>query len=259
MLTDQQVARFQQDGFLKGNRVLDDAQVDELCAELDRVIRDQAQPVSQPVLLRNLAKEGSTTWQIVNIWMASQPFAALVNHSVIAAEVAQLAEARELRLWHDQIQYKIAGTGGVNMWHQDFPYWGILDSPHQVTAWVALDDVDEENGCMSMVPGSHHWGNQIGFLHTIKEYDDMPAGFQDRPIERRYCPVRRGEVHFHHAMTWHGSHANTSGRPRRAIALHYMTEQTRYVASGSHPMQPFVKVADGDKLEGDSFPLVWRG
>jgi len=69
--------------------------------------------------------------------------------------------------------------------------------------------------------------------------------------------VKRGEVHYHHAMTWHGSPSNKSGRPRRAIALHFMTEETHYVASGDHVMKPLVEVADGQKMEGLHFPLVW--
>ena len=260
MLSSSQVEQFHRDGFLRGGRMLSDEAVETLREEMGRVIHDRDKGGKQPVLCHNFSREDTPVWQIVNIWEASAAYHDLIFHPTIVEEVAQLTGARTLRMWHDQIQYKPASQGGINMWHQDSPLWPILmPKTAQVTAWIALDEVDEENGCMSMVPGSHHWGNQIGFLHTIKEYDDMPAGFQDRPIERRYCPVRRGEVHFHHAMTWHGSHANTSSRPRRAIALHYMTEQTRYVASGSHPMQPFVKVADGDKLEGDSFPLVWRG
>jgi ectoine hydroxylase-related dioxygenase (phytanoyl-CoA dioxygenase family) len=71
------------------------------------------------------------------------------------------------------------------------------------------------------------------------------------------CPVGKGEVHFHHGLTWHGSPANKSGRPRRAVALHYMTEQTRYKASGDHLMKKFVTVQDGAKLEGPAFPLVY--
>jgi ectoine hydroxylase-related dioxygenase (phytanoyl-CoA dioxygenase family) len=258
MLTPDQVALYQSQGFLKGSRKLDDAQLEILREETERVIRDKGQPVPQPVLLHNIGQGERKIWQIVDIWMASAPFAKLVRHADIAAEVAQLTGAAELRLWHDQIQYKVAETGGVNMWHQDWPYWGVLDAPHQLTAWVALDDVAVDNGCMSMVPGSHLWGNQINELHKLKNYDDLPTTFQGRAIERRYCPVAKGEVHYHHALTWHGSHANTSGRPRRAIALHYMTEQTRYKASGIHPMKPHIKVADGAKLEGDAFPVVWR-
>jgi len=258
MLTKEQVATFQQQGYLKGSRVLTDAQVEELRAEVERVIADRDKPVPQPVSITNLARNtGGVVWQIVNICNASAPFAALVRHPQITEEVAQLTGARELRLWHDQIQFKPAATGGVNMWHQDWPYWGILDAPHQVTAWVALDDVDPDNGCMSMVPGSHRGGNNIQFLHQIPAFDQMPAEFEGRPLTVKPCPVRNGEVHYHHALTWHGSPANKSGRPRRAIALHYMTEQTRYKASGQHLMKRFVTVADGAPLSGDAFPLVW--
>lgn len=259
MLNNQQIAAYQTNGYIKGERVLDDAAVEELRDELDRVIRDRDKPGLQPVLLRNLSKPGSgtTLWQIVDIWMASQAFRRLISHPQITEAAGKLGGARELRLWHDQIQYKIAETGGVNMWHQDWPYWPILDAPHQITAWVALDDVDVDNGCMSMVPGSHLWGRNDVFLRSLPNYDAMPQEFQGHKVERVYCPVAKGEVHFHHALTWHGSHANKSGRPRRAIALHFMTEQTRYVSAGEHPMKAHVTVGDGEPLQGNAFPLVW--
>src|SRR5207248_1136185 len=124
------------------------------------------------------------------------------------------------------IQYKPAAIGGVNMWHQDSPYWPILTPKDvQLTAWVALDDADAENGCMSMVPGSHRWGDRISALHALKDFNAMPELFEGKKLEVRLCPVEKGAVHFHHPLTWHGSQANTSGRPRRAIALHFMTER----------------------------------
>lgn len=259
MLTESQIAQFHAQGFLKGSRVLTDEEVETLRAELTRVIEQQDTLTRRPVSLRNLSSNPEApVWQIVNIWEASEPFRALIHHPQIVAEVAQLTGASQLRVWHDQIQYKPAEIGGVNHWHQDAPYWPILTPmTAQVTAWVALDDVDESNGCMSMVPGSHQWGNQIDFLHTIKDYRAMPASFQGHPITVVSCPVRKGEVHYHHALTWHGSHENTSGRPRRAIAIHYMTQETRYVASGNHLMKQFVTVPDGAPLQGDHFPLVW--
>jgi hypothetical protein len=36
-----------------------------------------------------------------------------------------------------------------------------------------------------------------------------------------------------------------------------MTEKTVYDASGEHPMKPFVTVQDGERLQGDAFPLIW--
>jgi phytanoyl-CoA hydroxylase len=259
MLNEEQVAFFKANGYVNGGKVLSDAEVDELRAEIDRVIVDDGKPgIPQPVLLRNLSPNANApVWQIVNIWEASHPFKRLISHPQVTKGLAQLTNATELRIWHDQIQYKPAQIGGVNMWHQDAPYWPIIAPMTEVTGWVALDDVDEENGCMSMVPGSHLWGDNIEFLHTLKNYEDMPSEFDDHEIKVVRCPVKKGEVHYHHALTWHGSHANTSGRPRRAIALHYMTQDTRFVASGEHVMKKFVEVGDGELMSGDHFPLVY--
>jgi phytanoyl-CoA hydroxylase len=107
------------------------------------------------------------------------------------------------------------------------------------------------------VPGSHLWGNNIDFLTSLPNYEAMPTEYKGHKVNVIRRPVKRGEVHYHHALTWHGSHANTSGRPRRAIALHYMTQDTRYVASGEHVMKPFVMVADGEKMQGEHFPLAY--
>lgn len=260
MLTPEQIAQFKSTGYLRGARMLADAEVETLRAEVERVIRDRdRKDVPQPVMCHNFTGNADApVWQIVNIWEASEPFGRLIHQPVIAEEIAQLTGAQTLRIWHDQIQYKPASRGGVNMWHQDAPLWPILAPMTEVTAWVALDDVDTENGCMSMVPGSHLWGDHMDYLRTLKDFHtDMPAKFQEHAVEVKTCPVRKGEVHYHHALTWHGSRANTSGRPRRAIALHYMSEATRYVASGSHPMKPFVEVADGEVMRGKHFPQVW--
>ncbi|MCA1595527.1 MAG: phytanoyl-CoA dioxygenase family protein, partial [Chloroflexi bacterium] len=259
-LTTEQVEQFKRDGYLRGGKVLDDDQVRVLQDEVGRVIDSFGGEGPQPVLCHNLSGQNNRpVWQIVNIWEASDPFHTLIHNQQIAQEMAQLTGASTLRIWHDQIQYKPAETGGVNMWHQDAPLWPILAPMTEVTAWVALDDVDEENGCMSMVPGSHRWGNQIAFLNTLRSFDEMPSSFEGHTVEVRRCPVRKGEVHFHHALVWHGSHANNSGRPRRAIALHYMTNETRYVASGDHVMKQFVSLSDGEMMQGDHFPVVWQG
>ena len=260
MLSDEQVSAFQRDGYVNGGLALDEDKVEDLRSELARVIADDGKPdVKQPVSLRNLSRDDNhPVYQIVNIWEASAPFHKLTSNAKIVEEIAQLTGASKLKVWHDQIQYKPAETGGVNMWHQDAPLWPIILPMTEVSAWVALDDVDEGNGCMSMVPGSQAWGNQMAFIRDLESYDAMPDTFEDKSIAVIRRPVKKGEVHYHHALTWHGSHANTSDRPRRAIAIHYMTDETRYVASGEHLMKSFVDVADGEVLEGDHFPTVWE-
>jgi phytanoyl-CoA hydroxylase len=122
-----------------------------------------------------------------------------------------------------------------------------------VTAWIALDDADPDNGCMEMVEGSHEWGDQLAFLRTTR---DLPRSYDGHDIRVRSCPVRCGYVHYHHSLTWHRSGSNSSTRPRRAVAIHYISAATRYRAEGEHLLKAQVEAADGEPLRGTSFPLV---
>lgn len=260
MLTEDQVAQFHRDGYLNGGIGLSEAVVEELRDELDRVIaNDGKSDVPKPVELRNMNRKNpdAPVWQVVNIWEVSGAYRRLLSHQKITEEVAQLTGAKGLRIWHDQIQYKPPVEGGTTSWHQDAPLWPIIKPMTEVSAWVALDDVDASNGCMSMVPGSHQWGNQITFVRGLETFDAMPDKFEDHEVKLVMRPVKKGEVHYHHGLTWHGSHDNTSNRPRRAIAIHYMTEEARFVASGEHVMKQFVEVEDGELMKGEHFPLVW--
>ena len=104
MLTQTQVDTFREKGFLLGNRVLSDEQVEELRTELARVIDDYEKPdVKQPVRIANLGgRQESPVWQIVNIWEASDAYHRLIYNPVIVEEIGQLTSATELRVWHDQ-------------------------------------------------------------------------------------------------------------------------------------------------------------
>lgn len=260
MLTAEQIEQYRRSGFVNGGPILDDDTVTVLQREVLRVIddRDKAD-TPQPVLLRNLSPdEAHPIWQIVNIYEASPAFNELVRNPRIAAMAATLTGAERLRIWHDQVQYKPQALGGRLAWHQDSPLWGTLQPKDaQITAWIALDDADADNGCMYMVPGSHKWGDQQAWIAQQPEGALLPEAFDGHPLHILMCPVKRGHVHFHHSLTWHGSGTNHSNRPRRAIGIHYMTERTVYDASGDHLMKPFITVADGAPLGGERFPQVW--
>ena len=271
MLDEQQLQEFHDNGFVKGSKALTDKQVEVLREETLRVIDEfggDSSPTNgkpRPVLIANLKADArNPVWQVVNIWEASPAFEELARRNEgVLAEVVQIMqremEARQVRLFHDQIVFKPAETGGVNMWHQDSPLWPVLTpKDRQLSAWIALDDVDEENGCMSMVPGSHRWGDQLQFLHTVEDFRALPSSFQGHPVQAVPCPVAKGQIHFHHPLTWHGSPANLSSRPRRAIALHYMSERAVFEPNGVHCMKPFIHVAGGETVQGDHFPLVWQ-
>ena len=278
MLTEAQIAEFLHNGFLNGGRILTDDQIQELKDELEDLLKrgpdDFAEDEPKPVLFHNMTRDrdpGKCVWQIVNIWQVCSGYKRLIFHPLIVDAISRLTDATDLMVWHDQIQHKPAGYGGATRWHQDAPLWPIIRPMTPVSAWVALDDALEENGCMWMVPGSHKWGNQIEFLktqHALDQVEDFgniegftpPEHAEVQTVEPRPWPVKAGEVSFHHSLTWHGSPLNHSDRPRRAIAVHYMTGESRYVASGRHVMQEFVHIEDNELMSnaGDHFPFVYR-
>ncbi|GMA59583.1 phytanoyl-CoA dioxygenase family protein [Alicyclobacillus fastidiosus] len=269
MLTKQQLETFEKNGFLKGDVVLRDEEVDELRKDLDRVMEGKS--VKKPVLNRNMLEEHGhgmamtkrpTVIQIVNMWMTSDAYLRHAANPTICEEVAQLCRTTALRIWHDQVQYKPPLIGGPGNWHQDHPAWPIIQPADLVSAWVALDDATVENGCMWMVPGSHKWGNQSQYISDTNDFKAMhndPTQLPDgAKVECVPFEIKKGQVGYHHCLTWHGSGPNRSQRKRRAIAVHYMPEHIRFEPSGHHPMEDYIMVPAGERLTGESFPLVYE-
>ncbi|MFC4597643.1 phytanoyl-CoA dioxygenase family protein [Cohnella hongkongensis] len=274
MLNESQLAEFERNGFLKGGVVLSDDEVEALREELELVMAGKS--VKKPVLAHNMladGEEGATPYdgmkmivnekviQIVNIWMASDAFFQHAANKRIVEEIAQLCNTDTVRIWHDQVQYKPPVTGGPTAWHQDHPLWPIIQPADLVSAWVALDDAVVENGCMWMVPGSHKWGDQQKYLTSDKDFmpchrrpELLPEGAEVKAVP---FEIKKGQVGYHHSLTWHGSPHNRSDKKRRAIAVHYMPGHTRYVPSSDHVMLSYVGVNKGDILQGPHFPVVY--
>jgi len=270
MLTREQIETFDQVGFLKGNVILSDQEVEVLREELDSVMAGKS--VKKPVLNRNMLDGNSeygmsmskkeTVVQIVNIWMASEAFFNHAGNRRMCEDIAQLCRADTLRIWHDQIQYKPPITGGPTSWHQDHPAWPIIQPADLISAWVALDDATIENGCMWMVPGSHKWGDQSKYMAStsdFKPYHKEPGLLpSDAKVEAVPFEIKKGQVGYHHCLTWHGSPHNRSERKRRAIAVHFMPGHIRFIPTGHHPMEPYIEVKQGEILTGDGFPVVYQ-
>ena len=58
-------------------------------------------------------------------------------------------------VYFSQIFFKAPEGGGPKPAHQDNYYFGPTDIEGVVTAWIALDDATEENGCLDFIKGSH--------------------------------------------------------------------------------------------------------
>ncbi len=260
MLTDEQIQSFRENGFLVYGRVLTDEQLQALRESLARVLSGQS--AASPEAMRNIGGGAdSVVTQIVNMWEAEAAFREHLYHDAIVPMVAQLMGADTVRVWHDQMQLKPARIGGPTIWHQDHPYWPVIQPADLVSAWVALEDATAENGAMSMVRRSHLWGQYDGGTVGINA-DYSPAhdpAFlpEGETVEVVPCEVPAGGVVFHHCRTWHGAPANHSEHPRPAIAVHYMPGWTRYEPSGrSHMVEHHIHVAPGEPLTGDHFPTV---
>lgn len=115
---------------------------------------------------------------------------------------------------------KPPGTRHVTPPHQD-NYYFCLRPAQVLTMWLALDEIDDENGCLRYVRGSHSLGirphqrtSTLGFSQGIGDFG--PTDLQNEmPIH-----ARPGDVLIHHADTIHRAEANTSLiRHRRSFAL----------------------------------------
>lgn len=112
--------------------------------------------------------------------------------------------------------------------HQD-NYYFCLSPPQVLTMWLALDTVDEENGCLRYVRGSHlpplrpHGRtNTLGFSQGIIDYCDA-----DREREA-ILHARPGDMLIHHGNTIHRADANRSAtRHRRSFAMVFQTDSCR--------------------------------
>jgi ectoine hydroxylase-related dioxygenase (phytanoyl-CoA dioxygenase family) len=173
--------------------------------------------------------------KIDNAWWADPDLAALATDPVLAAIAAALLGAPDVRLWQDQLLYKPPGGPAETTigWHQDWASWDTVASHAAfVTAWVAFDDVDDENGAMQMLPASHTWGlvpNGSNFFATDRDaqLDALASRGESAPAS---IVMQAGQVSFHHPLTFHGSGPNTSDRLRRSLAVHFVDASVTAVA-----------------------------
>src|SRR5437588_835185 len=83
---------------------------------------------------------------------------------------------------------------------------------------MILDDVDERNGCMQVVPKSHTWGRfePINLINAQSIFDLVPD-----PDSKKFTPavmrMPAGSSTFHHGLTFHYASSNQTDRPRRAM------------------------------------------
>jgi Phytanoyl-CoA dioxygenase (PhyH) len=134
------------------------------------------------------------------------------------------------RLYWEQSVAKPPAARTELPWHQDNGYTP-LDPEQYLTCWLALDDVDLDNGCIQILPESHRQG-------TLPHHDDREKnsyfriGFEGDDSDAVSIPVARGDVLAFSSLALHRSGPNTSGRGRRAWIIQYCPGHARSALSG---------------------------
>jgi ectoine hydroxylase-related dioxygenase (phytanoyl-CoA dioxygenase family) len=163
-----------------------------------------------------------------------------------------------VRFWHDQLFCKPARHGGVVAWHQDYSYWTRTVPVAHVSCWIGLDDSTRENGCVHYVPGSHRW-NLLPVTGLADDMDAIKSVLTDRQ-RRDFKPVaielKQGEASFHHPLLVHGSYANTTESPRRAVVVNAFRDGVRS-DSAAPPLDGVPPVPKGEAMGGRFFPLLF--
>jgi ectoine hydroxylase-related dioxygenase (phytanoyl-CoA dioxygenase family) len=266
MLTEEQVRSFEENGFISGVKILTDEQVDILNDELVKL--QSLSPQEKRLFYYYESNESEdpdkVLFHAIGAWRITPGFHDLIWSPAYRMATYQLL-GQSFRLFHDQLFCKPAKHGGVVAWHQDYSYWTFTKPMHHLTCWIGLDDATKENGCLYYVPGSHKWGllpitGLAGDMDAVKQ---VLSKEQIEVFENKFAnELPRGYASFHHPLMMHGSYANYSERPRRAVVLNAMADNTLGNTANYERMEALhsFPVMEQDKiLNSRFFPLLFDG
>lgn len=217
---------YDRDGFVIVRQLLTAAEFTELRQELDRYIREVVPTLPDADAFFDDKSRPETLKQMQH--MTGDPFFRGYIRQPKWVALAELLVGESVTCETPEWFNKPPGTKHVTPPHQD-NYYFCLAPPNVVTIWMALDDVDDENGCLRYVRGSHllpirphSRSNVLGFSQGITDYGDA-----DREAEVR-IHLAPGDVVVHHGNTIHRADANGSlVRNRRAFAMVFKGDSCR--------------------------------
>ncbi|MBT5874359.1 MAG: phytanoyl-CoA dioxygenase family protein [Candidatus Latescibacteria bacterium] len=224
MIDPEALNQYRTNGWVTVENVFEGWEVDRIAEIALQVSRSEETSGEEVRSYRtDISAEGDTApRKIEGPFFKHQAFQSFVLDERLESMLKSILGAKPL-LKGDQIFMKPPHFGSAKPYHQDNFYFDCHPGDHVITAWIALDDVDEANGCLRYVSGSHREGVLPHEPLPGQPYDLTPT--EDRVDLNREttAPVKKGGVVFHHSEALHTSHRNTSDRWRRAYATHWVT------------------------------------
>ena len=140
------------------------------------------------------------------------------------------------RLGNDSVWLKPPGQGSEVAYHRD--RWYV--PTECATAWVTLTDVNEQNGTLEYVPGSHRWPPEPPFgrdeFHVGEgRYRDSAlklaakAGVAPEALAFEKVTAPAGSIVFHHGDLLHGSDKNKRlDAWRKSMGIHLINAESHH-------------------------------
>ncbi len=223
-LTQAQSARYWEDGFLFPLSVFSEQEASEIRAEFEGIERDWRE-ADLPLPLN--------TYKRVNAHLV-MPIAARIALDARVLDVVQGVLGPDIMVWSAEFFVKEPHTKHTVGMHQDLTYWGLGETPDQVTAWIALSPATVESGCMDFVRESHK-NPILPHNDTYSETNLLSRG-QEIAVEvadedKTHIELKPGQMSLHHGLTIHGSGPNRSDDRRIGLAIRYLNPNARQLVA----------------------------
>jgi ectoine hydroxylase-related dioxygenase (phytanoyl-CoA dioxygenase family) len=230
-LSAEQIEFYHRDGYLSIPAITTPEEVAMMRAAYDRIFSQRAgRDEGNQFDLAGTDEEGkeASLPQILNPAQYAPELKNLLARAN-GLRIAQQLLGPEATAGGDHAIFKPAHSGAATPWHQDEAYWGPGLNYHSISLWVPLQDVDEANGCMQFIAGSHRFevlphqpiGNDPR-IHGLELTADADVDLS----QPRICPLPAGGATVHGSRMLHFTGANHSAVARRAYIMLYGSPAT---------------------------------
>lgn len=228
-ITDDQKKKYQEDGFFILDKVIPDRNLEILRSECSELIRLQDEEMNRRNTdMLNLSRKNSRYF--VFLAYKDRPELGEFIFSSLMAEICRATIGPNAMLFWEQFVVKGTEKKGAEFgWHQDSGYVDYIHKPY-VNAWIPLDDVNEENGTVYLLPYSLAGTREKVEHKPVPNSNDRVGYFGTEPGTPAIC--RAGSIVVFSSTVFHRSGSNLTDKMRRAWAIQYSPEPI-YEADGS--------------------------
>lgn len=149
-------------------------------------------------------------------------------------DVVEAIIGPNIMVWGSTFFIKEPKSKSFVSWHQDMKYWGLNDTNAQVSAWLALNNVSIENGCMQFLPKTHE-GAMVEHNDSFSDDNTLTRGqeanFNYDPDDIVHVELKAGQASFHHGKLLHSSPPNMSDDRRIGFAIQFIAPHMKQMVA----------------------------